>query len=159
MQSVLFSINVYKSLQLHLVLLDLLVMRTQNLKIAYLNSLGVRTFQQPLSYIISLFLNMHVLFFVKTGELFWKTECAVLQMLYVTKSRQKESGESSLQVELQLAEPEAQGNEIWKKEARFISGKGKGICCSIALSLIIPHQNAFPDYSPHVIYISQKFNY
>ena len=60
-------------------------------------------------------------------------------MLYDTKSRQKESGESSLQVELQLAEAAARGNEIWRKEARFISGKGKGIYCSVALSLIIPH--------------------
>lgn len=45
---------------------------------------------------------MHVLFFVKTRKLFWRTECAILQMLYDTKSRQKESGESTLQVELQL---------------------------------------------------------
>lgn len=45
---------------------------------------------------------MHVLLFVKTVKLFWKTECAILQMLRDTKSRQKESGESTLQVELQL---------------------------------------------------------
>lgn len=58
------------------------------------------------------------------------------QVQHDTKTKQKELRKATLQIDVTaLLSLEGYADLAWRKEARFISDRGKSVCCSIALSL------------------------